>query len=67
MMRIPISQEAVDLALNRALNHYDKAPDFLDSAYIINVRDERDLAAFLWARLDEEYAKGVKHELTTRP
>ncbi len=67
MMRIPISQEAVDLALNKALNHYDKAPDFLNSAYIINVQDERDLAAFLWARLDEEYAKGVKHELTTRP
>ncbi|MBU9111845.1 hypothetical protein [Bifidobacterium ruminantium] len=67
MMRIPISQEAVDLALNKTLNHYDKAPDFLNSAYIINVQDERDLAAFLWARLDEEYAKGVKHELTTRP
>ena len=67
MMRIPISQEAVDLALNKTLNHYDKAPDFLNSAYIINVQDERDLAAFLWARLDEEYAKGVEHELTTRP
>lgn len=67
MMRIPISQEAVDLALNKTLNHYDKAPDFLDSAYIINVQEEKDLAAFLWASLDEEYAKGVKHELTTRP
>lgn len=67
MMRIPISQESVALALNRALNHYDKAPDFLDSAYIINVQEERDLAAFLWARLDEEYAKGVGYECTTRP
>lgn len=67
MTRIPISQEAVDLALSKALNHYDKAPEFLDSAYIIDVQEERDLAAFLWSRLDEEYAKGVKHELTTRP
>lgn len=67
MTRIPISQEAVDLALNRTLNHYDKAPECLDSAYIIAMQDERDLAAFLWARLDEEYAKEVKYELTTRP
>ena len=66
-MRIPISQESVDLALNRALNHYDKAPDFLDDAYIIDVQETGSLAAFLRARLDEEYAKGVKHELTTRP
>ena len=67
MMRIPISQEAVDHALNRTLNHYDKAPECFDSAYIIDVQEERDLAAFLWARLDEEYAEGVKHDLTTRP
>lgn len=67
MKRIPISQEAVYLALNRALNHYDKAPDFLDSAYIVNVQEEKDLADFLWARLDEEHAKGVGYELTTRP
>lgn len=66
-MRIPISQEAVDLALSRTLNHYDKAPDFLDDAYIIDVQETGSLAAFLRARLDEEYAKGVKHELTTRP
>lgn len=46
MMRIPISQESVALALNRALNHYDKAPDFLDSAYIINVQEERGLGRF---------------------
>lgn len=46
-MRIPISQEAVDLALNRALNHYDKAPDFLDDAYIIDVQETGSLAAFL--------------------
>ena len=57
-MRIPISQEAVDRALNRTLNHYDKAPGFLDDAYIIDVQETRDLAAFLRARLDEEYGEG---------
>lgn len=66
-MCIPISQEAVDRALSRTLNHYDKAPGFLDDAYIIDVQETGSLAAFLWARLDEEYAKGMKHELTTRP
>ena len=59
-MRIPISQEAVDRALNRTLNHYDKAPGFLDDAYIIDVQETGSLAAFLWACLDEEYEKDVK-------
>lgn len=57
-MRIPVSQEAVDRALNKTLNHYDKAPECFDIAYIIDVQEERDLAAFLWARLDEESRKG---------
>lgn len=66
-MCIPISQEAVCRALSRTINHYDKAPGFLEDAYIIDVQETGSLAAFLWARLDEEYAKGMKHELTTRP
>lgn len=66
-MRIPISQEAVARALSKTLNHYDKAPGFLEDAYIIDTQETGSLAAFLWTCLDEEYAEGVKHELTTRP
>lgn len=46
-MRIPISQEAVSRALSRTLDHYDKAPGFLDDAYIIDTQEAGDLAAFL--------------------
>lgn len=60
MMRIPISQKAVDRALNKTFNHYDKAPDFLDDAYIIDVQETESLAAFLRARLDEEYGEDMK-------
>lgn len=60
IMRIPISQKAVDRALNRTLNHYDKAPGFLDDAYIIDVQETGSLAAFLRARLDEEYGEDMK-------
>lgn len=59
-MRIPISQKAVDRAINRTLNHYDKAPGFLDDAYIIDVQETGSLAAFLRTCLDEEYEKDVK-------
>lgn len=59
-MRIPISQKAVDRALNRTLNHYDKAPGFLDDAYIIDVQETGSLAAFLRAHLDEEYGEDMK-------
>lgn len=55
-MRIPISQKAV----SRTLNHYDKAPGFLDDAYIIDVQETGSLAAFLRARLDEEYGEDMK-------
>lgn len=44
-MCIPISQEAVCRALSRTLNHYDKAPGFLDDAYIIDVQETGSLAA----------------------
>uniref|UniRef100_UPI004026EEB8 hypothetical protein n=1 Tax=Bifidobacterium adolescentis TaxID=1680 RepID=UPI004026EEB8 len=60
MMCIPISQEAVSRALNRTLNHYDRAPGFLDDAYIIDVQETGSLAAFLRARLDEEYGEDMK-------
>lgn len=59
-MRIPISQEAVSRALSRTLDHYDKAPGFLDDAYIIDTQEAGDLAAFLRARLDEEYGEDMK-------
>ena len=39
-MRIPVSR-----ALSRTLNHYDKAPGFLDDAYIIDVQETGSLAA----------------------
>lgn len=55
-----ISQKAVNRALNRTLNHYDKAPGFLDDAYIIDVRETESLAAFLRDRLDEEYREDMK-------
>ncbi len=57
-MRIPISQEAVDRALSKTLNHYDKAPGFLEDAYIIDTQETGSLAAFLWTRLDEECGRG---------
>lgn len=60
MMCIPISQEAVSRALSRTLNHYDRAPGFLDDAYIIDVQETGSLAAFLRARLDEEYGEDMK-------
>lgn len=60
MMCIPISQEAVSRALNRTLNHYDRAPGFFDDAYIIDVQETGSLAAFLRARLDEEYGEDMK-------
>ncbi len=65
MMRVPISQEAVGRALSKTLDHYDKAPEF-DEAYIIDTQEAGDMAAFLWARLDEECGR-VGYELTTRP
>ena len=66
MTRVPISQEAVGRALSKTLDHYDKAPGFMDEAYIIDTQEAADLAAFLWARLDEECGR-VGYELTTRP
>ena len=55
MTRVPISQEAVGRALSKTLE-----------AYIIDTQEAGDLAAFLWARLDEECGR-VGYELTTRP
>lgn len=66
MTRVPISQEAVGRALSKTLDHYDKAPGFMDEAYIIDTQEAGDLAAFLWARLDEECGR-VGYELATRP
>lgn len=60
MTRVPISQEAVGRALSKTLDHYDKAPGFLDDAYIIDVQETGSLAAFLRARLDEEYGEDMK-------
>lgn len=57
MTHVPISQEAVGRALSKTLDHYDKAPGFMDEAYIIDTQETGDLAAFLWARLDEEYGE----------
>lgn len=65
-MRVPISQEAVRRALSKTLDQYDKAPEF-DDAYIISTLETGDLAAFLWARLNEECGR-VGYELTeSRP
>lgn len=60
MTRVPISQEAVGRALSKTLDHYDKAPGFMDEAYIIDVQETGSLAAFLRARLDEEYGEDMK-------
>lgn len=43
MTRVPISQEAVGRALSKTLDHYDKAPGFMDEAYIIDTQEAGDL------------------------
>lgn len=46
MTRVPISQEAVGRALSKTLDHYDKAPGFMDEAYIIDTQEGGGLGGF---------------------